>query len=180
MHSSSYGNVIVLVGFMGAGKTSVGQELARLRRWRFVDLDQQIQQREGRAIADIFRDSGEPAFRRLETEALRAVLEQAAASPGVIAALGGGAFAQQENLALLQAARYPSIFLDAPLAELRRRCAADGSARPLFQDENQFRQLYEDRRDDYMKADFRVDTAGKTVAQVAAEVGTLLGWDSWK
>ena len=64
------------------------------------------------------------------------------------------------------------------MVELRRRCAADDSVRPLFQNENQFRQLYEVRRNAYMKADFRVETAGKTVAQVAAEVSTLLGWDS--
>jgi shikimate kinase len=178
MQSFSYGRAVVLVGFMGAGKTSVGQALAKRLGWRFVDLDEQIQQREGRTIAEIFRDSGEPAFRHLETEALRALLEQDADSSGVVAALGGGAFTQQENLELLQAARYPSVFLDAPVVELRRRCAADDSVRPLFQDENQFRQLYEVRRNAYMKADFRVETAGKTVAQVAAEVSTLLGWDS--
>ena len=131
-------------------------------------------------IPEIFRDSGEPAFRRLETDALRELLRQAAASPGVVAALGGGAFAQEENTRLLRDARYPSVFLDAPVAELRQRCAAEGSSRPLFQDENQFRQLYELRRNAYMKADFRVDTSGKTVAQVAAEVGALLGWDGRK
>ncbi len=165
---------------MGAGKTTVGQELAQRLGWRFVDLDVQIQRAAGRTIPEIFRDSGEHAFRRLESDTLRELLGHAAESPGLVAALGGGAFAQEENTRLVREARYPSVFLDAPLPELRRRCAAEGSARPLFQDENQFRQLYEQRREAYMKADFRVDTSGKTVAQVAAEVGALLGWDSRK
>jgi shikimate kinase len=176
MHSLR-GSAVVLVGFMGAGKTSAGQELARRRGWRFVDLDDQIQSRAGRSIPEIFRHSGEAAFRRLESDALRVLLQEIALSPGVVAALGGGAFAQEENRLLLQAARYPIIFLDAPLSELRRRCASEGATRPLFQDENQFRQLYEHRRDAYMKADFRVDTTGKTVAQVADELNALLEWD---
>jgi shikimate kinase len=181
MHSSFHPKAVALVGFMGAGKTSVGQQLAKRRAWRFVDLDEQIQWREGRTIPEIFRDSGEAAFRRAETEALRELLRDTGASAeasGVVAALGGGAFAQEENASLLRAAHFPSVFLDAPLAELRQRCALEGPVRPLFQDENQFRQLYEQRRDAYMKADFRVDTSGKTVTQVAAEVSTLLGWDN--
>ena len=177
MHSSSDHRAIILVGFMGAGKTSVGRELAARLGWRFADLDEQIEQREGRKIADLFRQSGEPAFRLAETAALRELLCQTGNSPGVIAALGGGAFAQAANIELVRQSRYPSVFLDAPVAELHRRCAAEGATRPLFQDENQFRQLYEQRRAAYMKADFRVDTAGKTVAQVAAEVGALLELD---
>lgn len=170
MHSSPHVGAVILVGFMGAGKTSVGQELAQRLGWRFVDLDQRVQQRDGRTIAEIFRDSGEPAFRRLETAALGDLLREAAQSSGTVAALGGGAFAQDANVILLRDAGYPSVFLEAPVEELRRRCATENATRPLFQDENQFRQLYEGRRDAYMKADFRVMTTGKTVVQVASEV----------
>lgn len=167
----------ILIGFMGAGKSSVGKALAGLLHWQFIDLDQQIQLREKRTIAEIFRDSGEPAFRRAETAALRSTLAEISSSSGAVVALGGGAFAQQENQALLRDLRYPVIFLDAPVEELRQRCFDEGAVRPLFQNENQFRQLYESRREAYMKADFRVDTSGKTVAQVTAEVAALLGQD---
>jgi shikimate kinase len=175
MHPPWHRGAVILVGFMGAGKTSAGRDLAQRLGWRFVDLDEQIERRATRKIADIFRESGESVFRSLETDALRELLGEVATAPGMVVALGGGAFTQMENTSLLQQARYPIVFLDAPVAELRRRCAVEGSPRPLFQDENQFRQLYEQRRDAYMKADFRVDTVGKTVAEVAAEVGALLG-----
>ncbi len=67
------------------------------------------------------------------------------------------------------------MFLDAPVEELRRRCVPEAAARPLFREENQFRQLYERRRGSYMRADLRVDTAGKSPAEVAAEVANGLG-----
>ncbi len=162
---------------MGAGKTSVGQALAARLGWRFVDLDRRIEQQEGRAIAEIFREFGEAAFRRAETRALQQLLSEIPQLGGAVAALGGGAFAQQENADLLRRFGCPIIFLDAPVEELRARCAGEGALRPLFSDENQFRQLYEIRRAAYMKADFRVDTSGKPVAKVAEEVVAILERD---
>jgi len=163
---------IVLVGFMGAGKTTVGRLLAGKLESRFVDLDDEMVQRSGRSVAEIFEQDGEAAFRQLERETLRDLL--AGAAPTVLA-MGGGAFVQAEIAARLRRHGYTSVFLDAPLEELRRRCAAQASARPLFRDENQFRQLCESRRGGYMRADVRVDTGGKTPAQVAAEVAGALG-----
>lgn len=157
---------------MGAGKTTVGRALARKLHSRFFDLDDEIVKSAGRTIARIFAESGEADFRRLERLALRDLILRE--SPSVLA-IGGGAFVEPENAALLRQHGYSSVFLDAPLEELRRRCAPDPDARPLFRDENQFRQLYECRRGSYMKADLRVDTAGKTPAQVVAEVATSLG-----
>jgi shikimate kinase len=93
----------------------------------------------------------------------------------LVLAIGGGAFVEAENASLLRRYNWASVFLDAPLEELRRRCAPQAAARPLFRDENQFRQLYERRRCAYMTADLRVDTAGKTPAQVAKEVAISLG-----
>lgn len=167
---------VFLIGFMGAGKTSVGIALARRLGWRFVDLDERVEKREGRKIAKIFAESGEAAFRRAETAALRELLDKSHRKPLVIA-LGGGAFVQAENARLLKMSGAPVAFLDAPVEELRRRCGPKGATRPLFADENQFRQLYESRRSSYMQADIRVETTGQTVEQTAAVVASRLGLD---
>jgi len=160
---------IILVGFMGAGKTSVGKELAGLLGWPFEDLDDRIQSRERRTIEEIFHDSGEVEFRRCEHQALRELLSESESGSQVIA-LGGGAFAQTENASLLQDGRIPSVFLDASVEELFRRCQQQGLKRPLHQDETHFRKLYEMRRPLYMAATCRVETGGKPVAAIAAEI----------
>ncbi len=160
---------------MGAGKTSVGRALAAKLGWRFVDLDPRIEQHEGRTIAAIFRELGEAAFRRMETEALRKLLEELRIAPRCVVALGGGAFVQAENARLVKGLGGRVVFLDATVEELRRRCRHLGNARPLYADENQFRQLFEARRGGYMTAGIRVDTMGKTVPQVAAEIAERLG-----
>src|SRR5262245_23576931 len=111
---------IVLIGFMGAGKTTVGRALAKRLGWTFYDLDDVIEQREQQTIPEIFANSGETAFRQAESAALRDLLQ---ANPGdLILALGGGAFVQRQNRALLEQAGAVTILLEAPLEELRRRC----------------------------------------------------------
>jgi len=166
--------VVFLVGFMGAGKTTVGRALAQRLGWTFEDLDDRIQLREGRSIAEIFRDSGETEFRRAETAALRQVLSELDSSPRIIA-LGGGAFAQPENSALLENAGVPVVFLDGPAEELFRRCEREPRERPLRGNVKQFRELYEQRRPSYLKAAWRIDTGGKDQETVAAEVACSLG-----
>jgi len=160
---------VFLVGFMGSGKTSVGLVLARMLGWRFQDLDDYLQQREGRTIEQIFRDSGEAEFRRLECVTLRELLVQLDASSNAVIALGGGAFAQPEVAAILKSTNCPVVFLDAPIEELWRRCE-EAVIRPLKRDAQQFRQLYETRRPHYRQASARVDTEGKTVESIAAEI----------
>lgn len=165
---------VFLVGFMGAGKTSVGQALAGRLGWRFLDLDDRVVAREKRSVADIFRDSGEAAFRKAETAALRELLDELDHERPTVAALGGGAFVQDENAWLLAEAGDPMVFLDAPYELLRQRCEALGSARPLYEDESRFRALYETRRPHYLRANLRVDTSRKTVVQVAEEISHRL------
>ena len=159
---------------MGAGKSSVGLLLAQQLGWVFADLDREIETRSGRCIADIFREAGESAFRRAEQAALREVLARAHPQPLVLA-LGGGAFVEAENAHAVHEAGLTSVFLDASAAELRRRCAPDGSQRPLFKDEDRFNELYERRHPDYLKADVRIETTGLTVEEVAAVVAKSLG-----
>jgi len=164
---------IFLVGFMGAGKTSVGKVLARRLGWPFEDLDDRIEARELRSVEQIFREAGESAFRRAETAALRELLDALGSSPRVIA-LGGGAFVQPENAALLQRDDVASVFLDGPVEELFRRCNKQQIDRPLRGTLDQFQKLFELRRPLYSKASVSLDTTGKDVEAVADEVFRIL------
>lgn len=170
---------IVLVGFMGAGKTSVGQALAARLSWSFEDLDRRIELREGKTIAEIFRDSGEAAFRNAERKGLSELLEELRSGPRRVIALGGGAFIQQSNFELIRAAKIPTIFLDAEVDELWRRCRRESAEtsveRPLLTAAADFNGLYEKRRPYYLRASMRYVTDGKTVAQIAAELIEALG-----
>jgi shikimate kinase len=172
-------NAVFLVGFMGAGKTSVGRSLGEQLNFEFEDLDDRIERREGRRVAEIFRDSGEPAFRRAERSALQEILRELGGGAARIVALGGGAFAQKDNVALLLAAGVPTVFLDAPLEHLWRRCSQQsngtGVERPLLKSREQFDELYETRQVSYLKAGLRVQTENRTVEAVAAEIAQQLG-----
>jgi shikimate kinase len=165
---------VFLVGFMGAGKTSVGRILGQNLGWRFDDLDDIIQSQKSRSIEAIFRESGETEFRRAEHQALRHLLSELDASPRVVA-LGGGAFVQPENAQLIKDAGFPSVFLDAPTDELFERCQMQSIERPLRRDKNQFQNLYEARRTYYLKAFVRIETSGKSLETIAAEITTKLG-----
>jgi shikimate kinase len=158
---------VALIGYMGAGKTTVGRALAERAGWRFDDLDSLIEQHEGRRVDDIFRRQGESAFRQLEGSLLRDRLRQ----PGpAVLALGGGAFLEVEVRKLLAGAGIPSVFLDAPVEELFRRCLQPGAVRPLRGDAQQFRERYERRRPTYLKAVLRVETGGKAVGEIVEEI----------
>jgi shikimate kinase len=163
-----------LIGFMGAGKTSVGQALARRLRWTFQDLDQIIEQVEGKPVAAIFAEAGEEQFRRLESAALRELLARAATGDAgdepQIVALGGGAFARTANRDAIERAGAVTILLEAPLQELQRRCRQDPVVRPLAMDEAGFAQLFRERQAAYARAQFQIDTMNKAVEEVAAEI----------
>ena len=169
------GRTVFLVGFMGAGKSSVGRALSLHLGWGFEDLDDRIQAREARSIGQIFRESGEVGFRRAEAVALRELIGELGSSPRVVG-LGGGAFVQSENAALLAQTQAPIVFLDAPVDELFRRCQQESIERPLRQDQKRFRELYEVRRPHYMTGTVLVETTGKSVDAVAAEIARLLGF----
>ena len=179
MHASSPANSVFLVGFMGAGKTSVGRSLGQRLNWVFEDLDDRIQSREGRTVAEIFQDSGETEFRRAEHAALQHVLQELRGGGARIVALGGGAFVQRENAALLKAFSAPTVFLDAPIEELWQRCCTQasetGAERPLLRSVEQFRKLYETRRNSYRKAVLKVQTGKRTVESISAEIVQKLG-----
>ncbi|HEY2360074.1 MAG TPA: shikimate kinase [Candidatus Angelobacter sp.] len=165
---------MVLIGFMGAGKTTVGRALAKSLRWNFLDLDDVIEQREKKSVAEIFASSGEPAFRQMESAALTALLQDQQAGSDLILALGGGAFVQKQNRDALNSAGAITVLLEAPVEELRRRCQAEQKARPLAQHDARFNELFAARRADYALARFTVQTLGKSVQQATAEIERLL------
>jgi shikimate kinase len=177
--TSSSANSVVLVGFMGAGKSSVGRLLGQQLNWSFEDLDDRIAVREGHTVAEIFRDSGEAEFRRAEHAALQHALQELQGGGARIIALGGGAFAQKENADLLQASGVPTVFLDAPVEELWQRCCTQrgeaGTERPLLRSLEQFRELYQTRRTSYAKASLKISTGSRPVEAVAAEIAETLG-----
>lgn len=169
---------VFLVGFMGAGKSSVGAALGRRLNWNFEDLDDRIERRERRTVAQIFRESGEPAFRRAEHSALQDVLEGIHDQARVVA-LGGGAFVQGSNAELLRSSGVPIIFLDAPVEELWERCCRQANEaaaeRPLLRSLDHFRELHEKRRPQYCEASLTIETGGRTVDEIADEIAAKLG-----
>jgi shikimate kinase len=161
---------IFLVGFMGAGKTTVGRALSESMGWRFEDLDDRIQAREGRSIPEIFAQSGEAAFRRSEFAALQELLQEVRYGPPTVVALGGGAFVQQEVVDLLEQSGNVTIFLDAPIDELWQRCSTDGVDRPLLRQRSEFEQLYHKRRPYYLRARLRVETGSRAIQNIVEEI----------
>jgi shikimate kinase len=168
---------VVLIGFMGAGKTTVGRALAGRLGWRFLDLDDLIEQREQKTVAEIFASSGEAVFRGMESAALAAALQDCAGSSDLVLAVGGGAFVQKANRNALAAAGAITVLLEAPVEELRRRCTGERKVRPLAAEQARFNELFATRRADYALAQHRVQTLGKAVAQVTAEIEQLLKAD---
>lgn len=165
---------VFLVGFMAAGKTTVGQELAQRWGWDFVDLDAQIESRERQTIPEIFRDRGEREFRLVESAVLRDLTESL--TRDTVVALGGGAFVQSRNRELLQP--WPSIFLHVPPEELWRRSREDGTKRPLRKDDPaEFTDQYNHRLPFYRQATVTIVTSGKDPTSLCAEIErTLQSW----
>jgi shikimate kinase len=165
---------VFLVGFMGAGKTSVGQALAAALGWRFVDLDTRITAKTGRSVAEIFEQDGEPCFRKMEHDELRSLLAELDTANTVVS-LGGGTWMQSPNTAVLRQASLPVLFLDAPVEELWQRCLPEQKTRPLLQSEEAFRELYAARRKAYAEHTLLVETQGRSIEEVASQIRLLLG-----
>ena len=156
---------IFLLGFMGSGKTTVGQKLAQRLGWRFFDLDGSIEQTLSCTIAQIFAERGVPFFRQVEHETLRAFLAEAEQGLASVVALGGGTFAQPQNFLLIRSTAGVTLWLRCSPDQLLFRCATMTN-RPLFRDEASFRQLYDERLPFYQQADYTVDTEGRSPEEV--------------
>jgi len=144
---------IVITGFMGCGKSKVAQELARRRNVTMVDLDERITTTVGRSPAELINEDGEAAFREIESNALRDLLQ--AGEAGVIA-LGGGAWIEKANRDLIDQFSCTSIWLDTPFAICWERIATSEEDRPLGRTRDQAQTLYQLRRPIYQLASIHI------------------------
>src|SRR5215831_2820004 len=153
---------------MGAGKTTVGRRLARKLGWTFLDLDEEIERREGRAIAEIFRTEGEPHFRTLE----RLCLKDLSSRPQTVIALGGGAFISPENREIAETTGL-TVWLKVSFGNIRLRVKIDGT-RPNFADPATARLLFDARESSYELARVHVSTDEGTPDSAAEEIMRVL------
>jgi shikimate kinase len=156
MPNQSPAPLLVLIGFMGAGKSTIGRLLARKLACPLVDLDSEVARIHG-PIPELFANLGESGFRALERKELRRVLRGLKRTS--VLALGGGAFLQPANRDLLDRHSATTIFLDAPFDVLYARIADTAHERPLAADLERLRALYEQRRPTYLLAHHTVDAS---------------------
>ena len=149
---------IYVVGFMCAGKSTVGRRLAHRLGWSFFDTDDEIEAAEKMKIYEIFDSRGEDEFRRIEREIVRQHVRWIERGRPAVLALGGGAFASVETRALLEGNGI-SVWLDCPLSTVHARLEHQ-SHRPLARDPRKLDALYAARRDVYQLADARVEIEG--------------------
>ena len=159
---------VYLVGFMGAGKSTVGRALAAELGWSFVDLDTEIERSQNMPVRDIFSKSGETHFRRIEREQLKNLSERSR----VVIALGGGATVDPENRFIIDSTG-TSVWLNVPFDTAARRVSVDGT-RPLFKDPEHAQRLYESRLPIYRLARIHVLADNRPPAEIAGEVAMRL------
>lgn len=155
---------IYLVGFMGAGKTTVGRRLAKRLGWKFIDLDEEIERREGRAVAEIFKEHGERHFRDLE----RACLKELSSSPHSVIAMGGGAFIEPDNRELAGKTGL-TVWLKVSFAKIGARVKIDGT-RPNFTDPEKAERLYHSREPHYAQARLHISTDEGSPDSIVEEI----------
>ncbi len=150
---------VVLIGFMGAGKSTVGPILAERLGWRFIDADRQLESDAGATIADLFSTLGEPRFRQMEAQ----VVAGLCATTATVLALGGGAIETESvrNL-LFNSSNTYVVFLQAPLEVLIDRCEQqpDAAVRPILRQREALRQRFRSRIPHYRSAHLILDTEG--------------------
>ncbi|MFC6171569.1 shikimate kinase [Loigolactobacillus jiayinensis] len=163
---------VILVGFMGTGKTTVGEVLAANFKRPQIDLDDEIIASAGKSIKQIFADAGETAFRQLETQ----VLQQAFAKSGILST-GGGVVESAANRQLLQTTTIPVIYLQTEPAAIFTRLKGD-DGRPLVQQlgESGLRELWQRRAPLYQSvATHTVTTDARTPEEVSQQIQQLIG-----
>jgi len=159
---------LYLVGFMGSGKSAVGRLLADELGWPFADVDEDIEKAQGVSIAEIFDTRGEEEFRRMEQEAMRKRLREVECGRPLVLALGGGAFVDPENRKMLEE-RGVTMWLDCSFPRICTRLEGQ-THRPLARDPEKFRQLFDNRREAYSKAEYRIEADTDDPSAVVAEI----------
>jgi shikimate kinase / 3-dehydroquinate synthase len=170
---------VILTGFMGCGKSSIGGRVAELLDWEFVDLDEVLVSAEGKPIADFFAEHGEPAFRRRECELLGEMLERACPAQGCVVALGGGTL-ESPRARELVTAQGGVVYLEIEAHQAWQRARDTG--RPLAADEETFHALLARRRAVYEEAaDWVLPVEHLTVEDLSREIVNLVrtAGDTW-
>lgn len=156
---------IILCGFMGSGKTVVGTELSKIMGRKFIDTDEMIEQEQGVAIKAIFATHGEDYFRDLEFECCKKIADM----KNCVVSTGGGALTFQRNVDAIKNSG-KVVFLDADFDVICERIG-NSNTRPLFQDKEKARALYDERKSKYLAAaDIVIDgnmSARKTAMEIA-------------
>ena len=164
---------IVLIGFMGTGKTAVGKTVASALDMKYLDTDLMIEADAQKTIPEIFETLGEPAFREFETEAIRRITRLR----GYVIATGGGAPMNEENLANMKRAGVLICLTASPEVILERTSRA--SNRPLLKTPNpmtKIQSLLSLREPQYNKADYTINTTTLSIQEVAEKVIKI--WES--
>lgn len=163
---------IVLCGFMGAGKTRIGKEISKLTGREFIDTDDIAEKIAGKKIADIFAESGEAEFRKIETKAC----EAAAKHENAVISTGGGAVTFPQNTEILKKSG-AVVFIDTSFSEIVKR-VGDASSRPLFKNKQNAEKLYNERKSKYSAAcDITVNgdfSTAKTANEIINKTTELL------
>ena len=158
---------LILTGFMGAGKSTVGAILARDMGWKFIDLDDVIEANSRRTVAEIFRDYGEAEFRERERQAVL----QLSGEEKIVLALGGGTVEDESTRSLLiHSPGNCLVFLHAELTDLLARCTVDGKTRPLLAAPDAMEARHNQRLPHYQAAHLTVITTGLAPQDVADRV----------
>ena len=173
MNDGNKGENIVLIGFMGCGKTSVTKELAKRLNLNFIDMDEEIEKAEGKTVSEIFRDHGEAYFRDLETTYLKSLDGQ----KNKIISTGGGVILRNENIEMLKNVGVV-VFLQADVAHILKNIKDDQKC-PLLQAEEDLEgkisRMLEIREPLYLStANVIIQTSGKPIKNIVDEILAIL------
>ena len=161
---------LVLAGFVGTGKSTIGKKVAERLGLDFLDTDREVERIAGRRIEEIIAASGESSFRSLEAH----VCVRASQRMDVVIALGGGSLLDTKTHETLAASGL-IVCLTAPVDVILQRIRA-GKTRPLASDEVTIRKLFDERAEHYNELPYHIETSNKRIPQVTGEVATL--WES--
>lgn len=166
---------IILIGFMGVGKTTIGKIIAKKLKLNFVDMDNYIEKREGKSISKIFEEYGEQQFRELESESLKDLIK----SDNIVISTGGGIVTTKENSDILKKEKIV-IFLDANTQTILNNLSKEIDKRPLLSNSNNVEytisNLLNERYEKYNSiCDIKIDINEKNIEEVVSQILVNIG-----